>query len=227
MTTPTQLVEIVAQALAPIGQDLVFVGGAITGFLLTDPIAPAPSSTKDVDVIVSVTTAFEYLDDLSQRMRAAGFREDTDEDAPICRWRLRDGIKLDLMPTDPRVLGFANRWFPEAFETAQPHRLTTGLTIRIVTAPMFLATKLEAFGSRGNHDYAASKDIEDIVAVIHGREETVAEAGQASAEVRRYLAEQAAALLVNPAFAEALAGHLPGEDITRVPRRLARLADLD
>jgi predicted nucleotidyltransferase len=129
------------------------------------------------------------------------------------------------MPTDPRILGFANRWFPEAFETAQPHRLANGLTIRIVTAPLLLATKLEAFSSRGNHDYAASKDMEDIVAVIHGREEVVDEANEASADVRRYLAEQAAALLANPAFAEALAGHLPGEDITRVPRRLAGLAE--
>jgi hypothetical protein len=59
--TPVELVERVALALAELRSEVVFVGGAITGLLLTDPAAPSISSTKDVDVIVSVTTYADYL----------------------------------------------------------------------------------------------------------------------------------------------------------------------
>lgn len=91
ITSPIELVEIVAAKLESLREEVVFVGGAITGLLLTDPAAPSPSSTKDVDVIVSVTTQSAYLGVLTSRMRELGFHEDDDEDAPICRWRLDNG----------------------------------------------------------------------------------------------------------------------------------------
>jgi hypothetical protein len=188
--TPLALVEVVAEALHGLCGELVFVGGAITGLLLTDPAARPPSATKDVDVIVSVTTRTEYLGSLSERMRALGFREDTSEDAPLCRWRWRDGIKLDLMPTDPTILGFSNRWFADAFIHARRCGLPSGKSIRVVTAPHFIATKLEAFLSRGGGDYMGSKDIEDLVAVLHGREEIVTDVLAASAELRAYLSSR-------------------------------------
>lgn len=157
-------------------------------------------------------------------MRSLGFREDPEEDAPICRWLFPSAIKLDLMPTDPSILGFTNRWFADALRTAQPHKLPSGTRIRIVTAPYFLATKIEAFHSRGSGDYMGSTDIEDLVAVLHGREEIVEEVRAAEYEVRRYLEEQAYVLLQTHEFVEALCGHLPGEDTTRVTDRLARIS---
>lgn len=42
--------------------------------------------------------------------------------------------------------------------------------IRLVSAPYFCATKLDAFGDRGKGDYY-HHDIEDLVAVVDGREE--------------------------------------------------------
>jgi hypothetical protein len=222
--TPLALVELVALALHDLRSEVVFAGGAITGLLITDPAAPRVSTTKDVDVIISVTTRAEYLDGLGRRMRALGFCEDDEEDAPMCRWRMRDGIKLDLMPTRPEVLGFSNRWFPEAFEHARTHTLNESSTIKLITAPYFLATKLEAFGSRGNGDYMGSKDIEDICAVLHGREEIVAEVAESSAKLREYLAEHARRLLQDAAFEQSLAGHLPGEDLMVVRDRLAKIA---
>lgn len=173
--SPIELVEIAAEALGDLRERVVFVGGAITGLLLTDQAAPSTSSTKDVDIIISVTTRTEFLDRLAAKMRSLGFREDPEEDAPICRWLFPSAIKLDLMPTDPSILGFTNRWFADALRTAQPHKLPSGTRIRIVTAPYFLATKIEAFHS--THE-----------------------------------------------FVEALCGHLPGEDTTRVTDRLARIS---
>lgn len=224
--TPIAMVELVADALRDVCDELVFVGGAITGLLITDSAALPPSSTKDVDVIVSVTTRTDYLGRLSDRMRDLGFHEDTSEDAPICRWRWRDGIKLDLMPTDPSILGFTNRWFADAFVHARPCSLPSGKNIRVVTAPHFIATKLEAFRSRGAGDYMGSKDIEDLAAVLHGREEIMADMLTASAELRVYLCEQATELLGSRAFRQSLEGHLPGEDTTLVTQRLERIVAL-
>ncbi len=143
---------------------------------------------------------------------------------PVCRWLLASGIKLDLMPTKPEVLGFSNRWFSAAFDHALEHELSSGAVIRVVTGPYFLATKLEAFHDRGGGDYMASKDMEDLVAVLHGRSELVAEIERAEGELREYLAGEARALLEVRAFEEALEGHLPGEDLTRVMGRLRRIA---
>jgi hypothetical protein len=42
----------------------------------------------------------------------------------MCRWRHTvTGVLFDLMPTDAAVLGFSNRWYPEAMKTATRVRL--------------------------------------------------------------------------------------------------------
>lgn len=53
-------------------------------------------------------------------------------------------------------------------EYAQLIRLPSGKHIRMVSAPYFLITKLEAFDGRGGGDYLLSHDIEDIIAVLDG-----------------------------------------------------------
>lgn len=73
------------------------------------------------------------------------------------------------MPTQGEILGFSNRCYPLALDTAQPQVLPNGRTIRIVTAPVFMATKLEAFRGRGRGDYLLSHDREDMMAVVDGR----------------------------------------------------------
>ena len=52
--------------------------------------------------------------------------------------------RLDVMPTDERILGFSNRWYGPAIGAAQTIRAGRH-DIRVVTTPYFLATKLEAF----------------------------------------------------------------------------------
>ena len=56
-----------------------------------------------------------------------------------------EDLVLDLMPTQGEILGFSNRWYPLALDTAQLRGLPSGRSIRIVTAPVFLATKLRPF----------------------------------------------------------------------------------
>ncbi len=178
---------------------------------------PLRPRARDVDVIVEVATLADYHR-LEKDLLEAGFRHDRSPDAPVCRWTIGSAL-VDVMPSDERVLGFGNRWYSEAIRTAEPFTLPTGGTIRLITAPLFLATKLEAFSGRGAGDFHASHDLEDIVALIDGRSELGAEIECSTGALHDFLTAQIAALLDVPAFLSALPGHLPGDESSqaRVP----------
>jgi hypothetical protein len=217
------LLERIVSALGALSERFVFIGGCATGLLVTDTAAAPVRATRDVDVIVEVLTLADYHG-LERELEAAGFARDRDPDAPICRWVI-GGALLDVMPTDARVLGFGNRWFAHAAHTAQSVRLPSGKVIRRVTAPLFLATKLEAFRGWGGRDFRASHDLEDIVTVVDGRSELIREVEAEDPSVRNYIASAIGASLRNPAFVEALQGHLPGDGggQARLPLLLDRL----
>jgi predicted nucleotidyltransferase len=194
-----------AEKLEPLLGEIAFVGGCVTGLLLSDPAASPVRPTLDVDAIVAASsyTNFSFLE---SRLRELGFRQPHSEGTPICRWISGDLI-LDLMPTDPSILGFSNRWYRPALENAQ--RTDIGkYEVRVITAPYFLATKLEAFHGRGDKDYRMSHDLEDIITVIDGRPELVDEVHLAAADLQKYLSDEFRNLLSNQDFLEALPGHL-------------------
>jgi hypothetical protein len=83
-----------------------------------------------------------------------------------------------------------------------------GCAVRIVTPSLFIVTKLEAFHGRGANDVAASHDLEDIVTLVDGRPEIVAEVADADPAVRAYIAAEIRVLLDNADFIEALPGFL-------------------
>ncbi|MCW8946524.1 MAG: hypothetical protein OQK80_03570 [Sedimenticola sp.] len=62
-------------------------------------------------------------------------------------------------------------------------KLPLGQTIRTVSAPYFLVTKLEAFDGRGNSDYLLSHDMENIIAVLDGSPELVDELMESSTQL--------------------------------------------
>jgi len=220
------ILELVAQALGPVCPDVVFVGGCATGLLLTQERPDRIRVTEDVDIVAQALTAHAYHA-VEARVRAQGFNNDMRPGAPICRWAY-GSVTLDVMPTVKDILGFANRWYPLAIETAQPVILTSGITIRLISAPVFVATKLEAFKDRGKDasgqpDYLGSHDLEDIITVADRRPELLDECRASSAELRSYLAQAIAALLSEPDFQSTLAGHLPGDAFSQ--RRLKGLRD--
>ena len=55
-----ELLDLGAAALGPLLEEVVFVGGASIVLWITDPAAPPPRTTNDVDVIVEVTGRFGY-----------------------------------------------------------------------------------------------------------------------------------------------------------------------
>lgn len=204
-----ELLRQMARKLEPLLDQVVFLGGCVTGLLLTDPASPPVRPTTDVDVMAEIASRVDYYQ-LSEQLRTMGFREHMADGAPICRW-IVDGMELDIMPTSPDILGFSNRWYPEAMQYAIPYELDEALTIRVITAPYFLATKLEAFHGRGNGDYLFSHDLEDFITVIDGRPELLAEVTAAPSALRDYLANEAQQLLATPVFLDALPGYLPGD----------------
>jgi predicted nucleotidyltransferase len=213
----------VAEALGELKDEVVFVGGAVVDLFITDPAAPRPRFTQDVDVVVEVTTYGAWAE-VGERLRALGFREDRREGAPLCRWLIED-VVVDVMPALERVLGFTNRWYRQARTQSEDRDLQGGVRIRVVTAPLFVATKIEAFRSRGRGDFVASHDLEDIIAVVDGRPALADEVKRAPALIRRFLASTIALWLDDPDFLAAVPGHLPGDVASqaRAPVVLDRL----
>ena len=197
----------IATALGELREEVVLVGGCAAGLLVTSIRAQQIRMTEDVDVIVEVASLAEYQA-MERRFEKLGFAHDLSERAPICRWTLR-GLIVDLLPTAPGILGFHNRWYPIAVHTAQPFDLGNGLVIRLITAPLFIATKLEAFKGRGRGNYLGSHDLEDIITIVDGRAQLEADLQSTPKDIQNYLAEEFTILLSTPAFVESISGHLP------------------
>jgi predicted nucleotidyltransferase len=216
---------VVARALDDLLEHVVFVGGAVLPLLVTDTAAAAFRPTDDVDLIVHVATFIDYTR-LGERLRARGFRVDVEPGAPICRWRLGD-LRVDVMPDEGNVLGFKNTWYRSAL--ARPMFFDVeGVRLPIIDAPHFCATKLEAWDDRGAADVYAH-DLEDLIAVVDGRRELLAELAHAPADVDAFVAGRVRDLLQDRAFVEALPGHLPGDSGSQarlpiVERRLREIA---
>ncbi len=121
-----------SKKLAPLLDRIVFVGGCVTGLLITDPGAAPVRPTLDVDAIVAVASYPEFRD-LEACLRDLGFHQSHAEGAPICRW-LSGNLILDLMPIDSSILGFSNIWYGPAFENALRTRIGES-EVRLITAP--------------------------------------------------------------------------------------------
>lgn len=196
----------VAEALGPELRDQVaFVGGCTTGLLLTDSFTREQvRSTDDVDLIISVMT-YATLQTFKETLKQHGFKEPSpiDEDMPICAMKLGE-LRVDLMPDNAEVLGFSNRWYQQALESAEPVRLDDELSIRVVTPPLFVATKLEAYKGRGDGDPLSSHDIEDILNLVDGRSGLLDEIRAADCALQAYIVAELALLLDDEDFAYAV-----------------------
>jgi predicted nucleotidyltransferase len=221
-----QMITTVARRLGNLREKVVFVGGCATGLFITDPAMPEVRVTKDVDVIIDITTRMEYSR-LEADLRSKGFRNDISEDAPLCRW-LVNRIKVDVMPTQEDILGFSNHWYLPAIENANYVQLEKELAIKLVTPPYFLATKIEAFKGRGNGDYMASHDMEDIITVLDGRREIVDEIKSSSDELKTFLSRTFQKFLGDENFLDAIPGQLLPDHANqaRLPRLLNVLEEI-
>jgi hypothetical protein len=224
--TNLEMIRHVARRLGDLRERVAFLGGAATALLITDKATPDVRITTDVDVIVEIASRGDYYR-LAESLRSQGFKEDSGEDAPVCRWRI-NGIAVDVMPTDEEILGFSNQWYPQALRHATTVEIAEKMSILVVTGPYFLATKIEAFYSRGKGDFMASHDMEDMVTLLDGRSKLGEEVRTAPEEVKGFLASTFMEFLRNRDFLDALPGHLLPDSASqqRIPLLMKRIREI-
>ncbi|HUN85114.1 MAG TPA: hypothetical protein VMU48_12085 [Terracidiphilus sp.] len=213
------LLERAASKLVPLLDEVVFVGGVALGLLINDAAAAPIRGTNDVDVIAEIITYVDYIA-FSERLRHEHFKEDSGEQPLTCRWHYEE-LTLDVLPLSEDVLGYTNMWHEGSLRNARTIALPSGKLIKVVSAPFFLGTKMEAFRGRGNKDFLASHDLEDFVAVVDGRHHIVQEISDSPSELQQYLIHAATELLNAPLFLDVLPGYVLDEG--RVPLIIERL----
>lgn len=215
-------VEQVTAALGNLMEELVLVGGCAVGLLVSDRATAPIRATVDVDLVAEVVSLAGYYE-LGDKLKAVGFSEYGD---PTCRW-VSGRLIVDVMPTANTPLSLTNPWYAAAAKNALPVVLTSGRSIRLISAPYFLATKLIAFRDRGHGDYS-HHDMEDIITIVNGRPEIVDEVRNAEDDVREFLRGEIEDLIFDAQFIDQLPWLFnPDENSqARVPTVLERLRKL-
>ncbi len=205
------MLEQVAEALGEeLRSELVFVGGCSTAVLITDEIVLTEvRATDDVDLIVEIEGPMAWAQ-LQEKLFARGFTVSSQDDV-ICRMRL-GALKVDVMPDDERILGFSNRWYKEGIQTSTKFVLPSGREIKHLTAPLFTATKIEAYLGRGENDPLGSHDLEDILLLIDGREKLVGEIARSAEHIRRYIGGHLNEITAHRDFEHFLNGNIRGPE---------------
>lgn len=196
-----------ARALKDFCNEVVFVGGATTILYVDDPQQSVPRATRDVDCVVEATTSIEYHK-AEERMRSLGFKHLVEKGAPICRWN-NGPLIVDLMPSEQRVLGFANRWYPEGVRSSERRTLPDGAEVRVFRLPFFVASKLEALLERGMKDLLVSQDLEDILFVMEGRRNFAQDMASAPDELQAFVRDGFRRVSSHDSFEVAVLGNLP------------------
>jgi hypothetical protein len=197
-------IKAVYNALGPLKDQVVFVGGATVAFYV-DRMAEEVRPTDDVDVVVEIWTYREYAS-LEVQLRNMGFVNDQSSGV-ICRYRIQ-GIIVDIMPTEENVLNFKNKWYPEGYKNSIVMNIDDQYSIRIFSLPYFIASKLDAFIDRGKNDGRTSTDFEDLIYVMEYNRSIWNQLEMAPSSVKAYLKETFKTLLSHPYFFEWVAGHV-------------------
>lgn len=205
--------QVVARHFNELDIPYAFLGASILPLLVDNAAAQEIRPTIDIDLSVEAVTLFE-LYELEERLRARGFRHDTREGAPICRWLVEE-VTVDVMPTKAAVLGMASEWFDEAVMTAARMDLGEGVQAPVIKRPYFLATKLTAYRDRGAKDPRMSKDLEDIVTLFDGCRETRVLLGDGSSSLQNFITNGMQTHLENPEFVEAVEGCFRANPVSR------------
>lgn len=194
----------VRSALSALNETVVFVGGAILSLYADKPVIDV-RNTNDIDIIIEILS-YKKRAEVEERLRAIGFQNDI-ESGIVCRYKIQ-GITIDIMPTNDPSIGFHNIWYPDAFANAIATSLDERTNINIPTAPHYIATKFEAFKSRGNYDGYSSHDFEDIIFVLQNRSTIWEEINTSDEKVLQYLRTEFIRLLQHPRIIDWIEGNV-------------------
>lgn len=202
-TINLKVVEKVALALGDLNDEIIYVGGAVVSLYVTDEGAEQPRPTKDIDISVQIST-YAQMDNLRLKLAKKNIYPASNEKI-IYRYSYED-ILIDFIPYEDSPLGPTNRWLKPGFKRAYPIKL--GETeINILPVSIFIATKWEAFKSRGG-DPRFSHDFEDIIYVIDTNLAFVEDVKNAHKDVKSFLKEMSKEILSHPSANEIIECHL-------------------
>jgi predicted nucleotidyltransferase len=154
-------IRAVVAAFGEQAEHFVFVGGCVLG-LYARAEGPPLRMTEDVDCISSLSPWVLQEKILADLCQAGVIVPDR---ALSCRYRITEAtVVVDVLSPEGFNVGGVNPWFARAVAHAARYSIGEEDTVRAVTPPYFLATKLVAFADRGP-DAQSSKDAEDIVAL--------------------------------------------------------------
>jgi len=163
-----------------------------------DEAAEEIRPTGDIDLTIQVTGYAGWVK-MQERLGQLGFSPDPQGHA-ICSYTYK-GISVDIMPSEDSSFGPSNRWYKPGFDYLKKVLVNEEIVIHILSTPYFLATKLEAFHSRGG-DYRTSHDFEDVVYVIDNRISIADEILEADETVRKFIQNELSRLTSSPYMEE-------------------------
>lgn len=172
----------VAKGLKNLKDEMVFVGGAIISLYTDDLSAEEIRPTYDVDLAIHLLNYGDWVK-LQEKLYDLGFYSNPRGHA-ICNY-LYEKIEVDIMPSKNSPIGPSNKWYAIGMEDLWKMEVD-GISINILSPPCYLATKFEAFNSRGS-DYRTSHDFEDIIYVLDNRTTIVQEIKNTNTLIREFL----------------------------------------
>ena len=194
-------IKTIAMGLEPLHEDFVFVGGSVVECYSTSSVAEQARPTDDIDVVLELAHYGKYAN-LQERLIQAGFNPDANSRV-ICRYKYK-GITVDIMPDEPTILGFSNKWYKDGIKGSIMYSIDDTLSIKIFSAPFYIASKIEAYYHRGAKDKRLSTDFEDIIYVLENRKEFFEEFVKANNNVKSFITEFAVRLLSEKDTEEAI-----------------------
>lgn len=222
------MLQTVANGLGELKNEMVFVGGAVAELYADNPAASEIRPTIDVDCVIEISSRLQFAK-MEENLRGRGFKNDTSEGAPICRW-IYENIKVDVMPTDSDVLGFSNRWYEKGIDIKIKKTLPDGTNVFVFPPEYYLAAKFEAHNARGGNDLRQSHDFEDIIYILDNCTEILENISIAESTVKEYLKGECRKLLDNPNITEGIETALPygsgeesGDILSMIIREIAEI----
>lgn len=206
-STNISMLQTVANGLEELKEDMVFVGGSVAELYVDSTAASDIRPTLDVDCVVELSSRTAHAR-LEEALRAKRFANDTSQGAPICRWIYRD-ILVDVMPTDPDVLGFTNIWYEDGVTNKIAKTLPDGQQIFVFPVEYYVAAKFEAHKGRGGNDLRQSHDFEDIIYILDNCPDILENIQNANEDVKEYLKQECQTLLTNDNLTEGIETALP------------------
>ncbi len=216
------LVVKIAQKLGALNEKVVFVGGAVVSVYADDPAAEEVRPTDDIDFTLELTGYNDWVK-LNENLLEIGFQPNPKGNA-MCNF-IYEGINIDIMPAEDSPIGVSNRWYKPGFEFIK--KLTFNeQTIRVLSVPFYIATKLEAFNDRGR-DYRTSHDFEDVIYVIDNCTTIVEEILQSEKDVKNFIVTELKKVITNPHIEEIIQSQIhPNMVAGRYPLIIEKLEQI-